>query len=255
MDKNVKVAKVSKVAKEKIKKEKKPIDPKKCHNCNAVNQPIHLSHQVRLCKECRELDQYKLITKKTIKENWFLTEKDLEEIEMFEVNNPYYKCAAPMCLYVVEDIKNTFCEKYNAKNDQHSIEKKKEHIIEQKEIKKNAPPKINKAKEKRERDLITALREKGLDLRGDSDLCKKYISGKIKKEDWPLERIIERMCEMKYLFEYCDMDSAFEEAKEQYRELGMRYDPQELFEDAERIALCDEDGNYEGYPEVFPWLE
>lgn len=43
-----------------------------------------------------------------------------------------------------------------------------------------------------------------LKMRSDSTLCKKYIDGTLDKE-WTHEKVAHKMCEMKYLFDYCNM--------------------------------------------------
>lgn len=62
------------------------------------------------------------------------------------------------------------------------------------------------------------------------------------------------MCQMKYLFEYCDMKKAFELAKvEQREDFCYGYIPNEpLFDLAERIALKNK--NNGEYPIIWPWM-
>lgn len=57
----------------------------------------------------------------------------------------------------------------------------------------------------RRNNLIDALQEYKLELRDDSKLCHGYINGTIKTHTIP--QIVERMCQMKFLYEYCDFDN------------------------------------------------
>lgn len=59
--------------------------------------------------------------------------------------------------------------------------------------------------------MVESLNKYKLQLREDSKLCQGYIDGTIK--DWTIDQIVERMCQMRFLYEYCDMDDAYQEAK------------------------------------------
>ena len=108
------------------------------------------------------------------------------------------------------------------------------------------------AKEALQRNkLIQALQIAGLELRNDSVLCKKYIDG---KSDYDLDESVLRMCEMKYLYEYCHMNECRNIAYEHYRsekEAGY-YPDMSVSDHAEMIAL--EKYSNGKYPEIFPWL-
>lgn len=89
-----------------------------------------------------------------------------------------------------------------------------------------------------------------LTLRNDSKLCTGYINGTIK--DLTCKQIAVRMCQMKYLYDYCHMNDCCEEAYEsQQEEYRAGYLPDcTVFEQAELIALH----KYGNYPNVWPWL-
>ena len=89
------------------------------------------------------------------------------------------------------------------------------------------------------------------ELRNDSELCREFIDGKISN----ISEVVERMCEMKYLYDYCYMEECKDEAYEEYIE-EKKYKGYCWFrvsERAEEIAL----NKYSGgkYPDVFPWLK
>ena len=96
--------------------------------------------------------------------------------------------------------------------------------------------------------LMKALDARGLDLRSDSALCQKYITGQIELDlDW----IVQRMCEMKYLYEYCNMSDIKKQVYKQYllEQPNGIYTNYKISEKAEEIAL----EKYGFYPDVFPW--
>ena len=87
--------------------------------------------------------------------------------------------------------------------------------------------------------LENKLNENSLVLRQDSKLCKKFI----KTGEPSLEYIIQRMGEMKFLFEYCDMREELEITEE------MGYFYNRIFDITENRVL----GRINGYPKIFPW--
>lgn len=103
---------------------------------------------------------------------------------------------------------------------------------------------------KRKNKLITKLRQYKLELRNDSKLCQGYISGSIK--DWDIDDIVNRMCQIHYLFNYCNMNKYIKQANdEQNEEFNAGYIPDiSVFDQAEMIVLK-EIGEY---PEIWPWI-
>ena len=218
-----------------------------CLECASIETKFHRFHEIYLCANCKELSKYKLLTKTIVKNEWFLTDKDIKDIHYFETANTMFKRAAPICLYIQPEIESIFCSKFNCSNDlieqkKHEIKIEKDNKREKREAKKNI--KVYSKKEL----LTNELTKFGLEFRDDSSLCKQYINGTL--HGWTIPQIVKRMCQMKFLFEYCDMDEAFEKAKDNFREYGERYDKEELFNEAERIALQ----KTRGYPDKFPWL-
>ena len=58
-----------------------------------------------------------------------------------------------------------------------------------------------KLQEERKKTLINALQTRGLKLRTDSVLSTNYING---SDEFTIEHIVNVMCQMKYLYEYCN---------------------------------------------------
>ncbi len=97
--------------------------------------------------------------------------------------------------------------------------------------------------------LKLKLKKRGLRLRKDSALCSLYING---KTDLDLNYIVQRMCEMKYLYEYCDMENIKTQVYYDYvfNEYVKNYEGT-ISTQAEKIAL---DKHSNGvYPNIFPW--
>jgi hypothetical protein len=94
------------------------------------------------------------------------------------------------------------------------------------------------------RALLKNLKMYNLKLRSDSKLCQKYINGTL-EEPMTTEKVCQKMCEMKYLFDYCSMRFYLDQVyNDNYR------NPENNFEIAKQEALKN-NGNV--YPIVWPW--
>ena len=221
----------------------------KCIECNNKGTK-RAKTNIILCKICCKLEKYEVITKTKAKLEFFLNEDDLEDIKNVKANSSYGEAT----YYMKSDIINKACSKYNVDNarlcdllktmklDKTNIKQYKMEIKLEKE---------HKASDKRKEKLIEALNFVGLELRSDSVLCSNYINGKIKNGS--LEDIVKRMCQMKYLYDYCHMEECKDIAyKNQQDDWKHGYHPDcSVSEDAELIAL---DKYSKGkYPVVFPW--
>jgi hypothetical protein len=121
---------------------------------------------------------------------------------------------------------------------------------EQMELKEEQTELKEEQMELRKQKLIEYLRARGLEFRTDSALCSKYIDG---TTEFDLDYIVQRMGEMKYLYEYCNMKRIKKQVY--YKSVGSNKYKKNLDSnvsiEAERIAL----NKYSGgkYPEKFPW--
>jgi hypothetical protein len=102
---------------------------------------------------------------------------------------------------------------------------------------------------KRKNELIKLLNTYGLQLRNDSSLCKNYIEYNSNN----IFDVVYRMCEMKYLFNYQNMENEIDKAhNEQLELINYGYYPDiSIFEQAE-FNVLNRIGNY---PVLFPWLK
>lgn len=97
----------------------------------------------------------------------------------------------------------------------------------------------------REKTLVEALHKYKIEYRDDSKLCKKYIEGDL-DNNWGLEAIIQRMCQMKFLFEYTPFTTEYKKLKENNTNI--------TFDEAERIVMIQTVGSYRYPPGLWPWL-
>jgi hypothetical protein len=226
---------------------------KLCEECSVNLGTDDELFGIKLCKDCQHnKDKYKKICCATIKKEYFLNNRDLENLSYVEVKNPHYRSAKSMRLYAKSDVEKRFREKHNISPNDPIYDKL--HELFEKRKNRSLSVRVSKKNKLTDRkaELISALAECGLELRDDSKLCKKYIDGTISRE-YTLESVVKRMCEMKYLYDYCDMDGAYEIAhKEYYEVLNAGYFPDvDILTEAEHIALRKNGGRY---PARWPWL-
>lgn len=229
-----------------------------CVGCGSSSTRKDRHRHIYLCTSCQETDKFKLIYKSYVKEKYFIEVSDLEAhgCEFFLVEQSRWPTKT---LYKVSDVLDLFCVKYNIeRTNSEAIQEKLEELKErQSSIKaeraQKRAAKKQTASEQRRSNLVTALTAVGLELRQDSKLCQGYIDGTIK--DWDLPSIVRRMCQMKYLYDYCHMDECYDEAEtEQDEEYRAGYFPdQSTFDLAEMIALRKYGRNGQ-YPTSWPWL-
>ncbi len=224
---------------------------KLCQACLKYKGKFSNLHNILLCNICKDSPDYINICKSLAKTKYFLTDADLTDLKSTKVKNPHYKSGPPMTLFCEKDIINIFCAKYEIETAEiptqlTALEDRKEQAsIKMAEARRRARA-IRKEK------LTEALAEYKLTIRTDSKLCQGYISGNIKESEWPISSIVQRMCHMKYLFDYCNMSQCITQAyQEQEEEWEAGYKPDvPIFDHAEDIALR----KHGPYPEQFPWM-
>jgi hypothetical protein len=98
-------------------------------------------------------------------------------------------------------------------------------------------------------ELELKLNERGVEFRSDSVLCAQYING---TSDLSLDCVVQRMCEMKYLYEYCDMKSIRIQTYNDFVANGyVKNFKGTISNQAEKIALETHSNGI--YPDIFPW--
>lgn len=229
-------------------------DPRACVGCGSAGR-MDQCRRIYLCGTCSESDAYRLIYKTYIKEKYFVDveELDIRGCESFDLPSRWrtYKT-----LYKVSDVLDVFCIQYDVSRDNpEAIREKVAELTERRDRLKDERSRKRSAKKTlvstvRRNELVSALATYELELRDDSKLCQGYINGTIK--DWTIPQIVERMCQMRYLYDYCDFDTCFEQARQNQREERRAgyYPDSNLFDDAEHIALR----RFGGYPTTWPWL-
>ena len=230
-----------------------------CDACEEPHSRINQAHGIRLCKKCLGTDEYRLICKSRAKEKFYLTDKELKDVDSLSAPNSYGRY--DLVLYNRREIIEIFCRKYgiNADNEHEINSKRNEIYLQKQEIRDIAREKrqiaIEEKRKIRKKELKKKLSKKGLDLRPDSKLCEEYINGKIK--DVPIEVIVDRMCQMKYLYDYCNMDHYLKKIKKlRNRTNYKKYEYESyisVFDEAELMAL-EKYGKKGDYPKRWPWL-
>jgi hypothetical protein len=215
-----------------------------CEECHSKKGSLRARVGKTLCKDCNMLGKYITFTKTESKKRYLLTDEELGRLNEYVARSPYGMAT----YYLKSQVLELACIKHDSGPDE--VEDK---IIEFKRIKEEERNKRRQIKQnKRKEKLINELNKVGLSLRGDSVLCQDYIYGNDSED---LEWIVSRMCQMKYLFEYCNMNECKNEAYEEYRNIRAMglYPDFKVFERAEDIAL--EKYSNGKYPKVFPWLK
>ena len=180
------------------------------------------------------------ITKTSAINDYFLSNDDLSKLNGIEKCNPFRR-SDTMTLYLKDDIYEYLKTKYDT-NFKEYVEEKLEELRKEKELrKKSRQLSIQNKKDKRKYELTNELQKHGLELRNDSKLCQGFIDGSIK--DKKIKWIVNRMCQVKYLYDYCNMDNRLQEFKNKYCYFS--------FYETEKIILTE----INGYPTTFPWLQ
>lgn len=214
---------------------------KSCMGCDKPNTKFNPIHQIRLCKKC---SKHELVSGIEAEYEYFLTKDELDNCR-FEYTMDFGNYNKHTISYNFEDVVTCFCKKYSVEYSE--VKDKQDELTDNKDELQA------RQERKRKRKLKKALEGYDLELRLDSKLCRKYINGTIK--DKTVDEIAERMCQMKYLYDYCHMDSCYEKAvKDQKKIWKAGYIPDvPLIMEAEDIALR-KYGKKGKYPKRWPWL-
>jgi hypothetical protein len=226
-----------------------------CAECGTEKGKSDEFHEKKLCYNCSRNEKYELICKTKAKKEYHMKDDDLEDLKFIVKKNPHCKNGSEMVLYSKCDVISACKEKYNVSKE-NNLEDFLKELDKGSAIRgKKMIASRNNKKNERLNNLVTALENVGLELRNDSKLCDGYIDGVLGKNDgWTIPTIVNRMCQMKYLYEYCDMEGAYQKAKKEYiEELKAGYYPDVSVEEmAEEIALKKQGGRY---PNDWPWLK
>lgn len=215
----------------------------KCDNITIRRNPRMDKY---VCNDCKNLDKYTLIYKTLVKKQYHFNPEDHDLIKYH--STMYHNITT---LYVLEDVLTVFCELHGLDmTNEDAITNKQSELQQLKNNKKRIVRSREEMCDARREQLVTALQRFNLELRDDSELCRGYINGFIK--DCTVDEIIERMCEMKYLYEYCHIKNYMNKAAAMNdRELIAGYIPDcSVFQLAEDMALK----KHGGYPKTWPWL-
>ena len=236
------------------------IESGKCRDCGKKTVCTNeFLPDVLICQRCQKEDSsFDTVTKTTAKKEYGLTDKELANIPYRLVDNPHYKCAAPMTLYRVADIKKFYHENEEAikirllKREERA---EKRRIAREAKLERLANERIEKRA-----SLVAALGAIGLELREDSRLCKNYENGELSPE-WTLDRVVQVCAEMHFLHNYTDYPQRFRQLKKNMwgyttgayywdRRKYMTENIEELANNLKEVVFKDLGGR----PTTWPWL-
>lgn len=176
-------------------------------------------------------------------EEFCLTEKDLSALIVTHAPNPHYRRAAPMRLYRRSDLLAAARKKHGGDDGiRRAVRKRAERSAKARNTREAK-------KDDRRGTLEAALAEQGLRIRSDSFLCDNYLKHG-ETPQWSLQTVVRRMAQMKFLHEYTRYQWHMGNIRQEYRDMGDRYEVEELRGEAEHRALRD----VHGWPMRWPWL-
>jgi hypothetical protein len=196
----------------------------KCLICEKKFRP----HDIKICYECCKKHNL-LMCKSDVKSQYFLSDKDLEEIRYLTKKHTTWK-KVNMLLYLVNDVIKIAKKKYNIKT-------KKELSIfldEKRKSRNDKKTERNKTKQiiinERQNKLKQKLDDYGLPLRNDSTLCWKYITAGI----GDINEIAEIMKGMEFLYNHTKyhemMGKKINDELQICREFGIHFENSDINE-------------------------
>jgi hypothetical protein len=202
-------------------------------------------YKFKICPTCRVLPEYKTLEINDIRDYYLLKDKELYALNQIYNYDSNYKprpandAMGGGLLFLEKDILQICYKKYNT--DKENLQKELERL---RSLKIEAS--LKKTAERENKKKATAIKY-------NEDLRLALIKYKITAQDeeqysvynygyhyYIPEGYVIRICQIKYLFEYCDIK----------RKLDINHD-EETFEMAENYVLS-KIGNK--YPSIFPWL-
>ena len=173
-----------------------------------------------------------------------LSARDLASLPFDEVPNPHFRRAgAPMKLYKLSDVTALSHAKHGGPV---GVEEAAAKRFAQAERRRNT---VKAKSEERRAQLEAALGVFRLELRSDSSLCNEFIrcAGRC---DWTIDRVVRRMAEMRFLHEHTSYRNVLHDIRDEYRDMGERWDAKETAREAEALAVA----RVGGWPARWPWM-
>lgn len=221
-----------------------------CEECGEKKARLSQVLKKPLCVDCKELDKYKVIVKTAAKSKYMLKDNELSHFDSYKANCRYGEGT----FYLENEIREYCAYKYEIEPenlDNYLQDIKNEKNFKLAKQKQSREMKARVLQELRKSELLTGLTNAGLKFRADSVLCSNYING---ISEMTVKEIVDQMCKMKYLFEYCKMDECKAQVYNKFiqnREFPEYY-PGFVFDLAEQFAL--EKYSNSSYPLVYPWF-
>ncbi len=243
-----------------------------CEECQSEDGYYRNILKKLLCQSCIKLDKYTLVSKTNVKKDFFIKSELLVECRHYVG----YHNHQPTTLYTLSDVLSHFCAIYNIPHDKHHICIKRQQLMDEFKVAREKRRELrlaskNRAAIKRQTDLIEALNKYQLEYDEKNRLCRSFVEGEVGfgvgvNITTTMDDIVHRMCQMKFLYDYCHMEyflNKIQKKDEQSYEIsifrkyfGYKYGNAiyYILEKAEKMAL-DAYGCPSGsYPPHWGWL-
>ena len=106
--------------------------------------------------------------------------------------------------------------------------------------------------DKRKREMFHMLQFFGVEYRPDSTLCNDWVKRGKGGKNRNLEELIHRMCEAKYLHNYCNFPLGYRFAQASRQHRGHNFPQQEWFQVIKQCVLSTTKTGV--FPTTWPWL-
>jgi hypothetical protein len=83
-----------------------------CESCEIKKGSQNTYFNQVLCRNCTNIDEYKMMYKTTAINEYFLNQSDLDDLDCFKIKNKLYSSKSSY-IYRKTDIIDKFCQKYN----------------------------------------------------------------------------------------------------------------------------------------------
>lgn len=177
-------------------------------------------------------DPNRRCTKKTLMTVLGLKEGEVEAFPCDTVPNPYYRSAAPMKLYSLQDAIKAAVRQFGSWSAVIAHrEAKNEAAAQKRRERKEAKARV---REKRKAELLEAFRPCNLKMRHDSRLIDQYLNG---VRDFSARELATIMDEMRFYYRHADYGDFFQEHVDAEMEHRGRFDRDEISDQAQDEAV------------------
>ncbi len=207
-----------------------------CMECGRHNAKSYFNYI--LCKKCTKTKKYKSISRAVAHIKYGVTDDNLLKIRR-RIREDDAKSVDLDGYYLEHEVKLLTNNRILENREKRSYRRKYGYHH------KRWDP---EGEQKREHELIEELGKYGLQLRSDSTVCYKYIRGYKEKN---INEVVEKMCTMKYLFEYTEYSKLMKELIIKQKYMFVAFDKHEMRAIVKKQILESNGGKW---PSPWPWM-